>query len=167
MEFTLVTGDPDKDFLSQNPELKFFPFVNAIQLKYKEEKVSQILWSLYLVEDPKSKIYYGIKYEDRINVVENKYGIDYAKECTEWIDSYTNAAMGPHERNYKRLQDKYQKMIQSVENSELKESVEFFKNISLFTKGMDQIEEKYTKELEQAKVKYRGDKKPGGLYRQR
>ena len=82
MEFTLVTGDPDKDFLSQNPELKFFPFVNAIQLKYKEEKVSQILWSLYLVEDPKSKIYYGIKYEDRINVVENKYGIDYAKECT-------------------------------------------------------------------------------------
>ena len=75
--------------------------------------------------------------------------------------------MGPHERSYKRLQDKYQKMIQSVENSELKESVEFFKNISLFTKGMDQIEEKYTKELEQAKVKYRGDKKPGGLYRQR
>lgn len=108
LDYTLVTGDPSADFLQQNPELEFWPFVTKIKMD-NEKKVNEILWSLYMVEDPKSKIYHGLSYEERVDVVEKRYGIFYVDDCVPYKDAYINACMGPHERVFKRLTDKFQK----------------------------------------------------------
>lgn len=163
LDYTLVSGDPSADFLQQNPELDFWPFVTKIKID-KEKKVNEILWSLYMVEDPKSKIYHGLNYEERIDVVEKRYGIEYIDDCVPYKEAYINACMGPHERVFKRLSDKFQKMVIAVENAELEEATEFFTKMANMYKGLDLVEAKYAVELESFKQKLKGNKKPGRLY---
>lgn len=165
LDYSLVTGDPSVDFFQQNPELEFYPFVAKIKIDHKK-KASDILWALYMAEDPKSKIYHGLDYEERIDVVEKKYSVDYVDDCVPYKDAYINAAMGPHERIFKRLNDKFQKMVIANEASDLEEATDFFAKIAGMYKGLDLIESKYAAELEQSKQKLKGNKKPGGLYNQ-
>lgn len=164
IEFNLVSGDPAADFFEQNPQLRFYTFVDKMIARHGEKKASDIMWSLYLVEDPKSKIYYGIHYDDRVEKVEKKYNISYQFDCFEYKDDYINAAMGPHERNYKRLNDKFQKMIIALDGSEIEETTEFFSKLQTMYKGLDIVEAKYVTEAAETKVNYKGDRKPGGLF---
>lgn len=166
IDFTLVSGDPDEDFFVQNPEMQFYPFVQKIKNSLFNNRSSDILWSLYMVEDPKSKIYYGMDMEARIEAVEKKYHVNYIDDCVPYRDAYINAAMGPHEKNYKRLNDKFQKMIAAAESLEINEATDFFAKLKNMYIGLDSIEEKYVIELEKAKERYKGKIKPGGLFRQ-
>lgn len=167
IDFELVTGDPNLDFFTQNPQLEFFSFIELIKNKHKKEKANDILWSLYLVEDPKSKIYYGLQYDERIEKVEKKYNISYGEDCAPYKDAYINAAMGPHERNYKRLNDKFQKMIIALDSCEIDEAADFFAKLQTMYKGLDVVESKCVAEAAEFKNKYKGDREPGGLFKKR
>lgn len=167
INFELVFGDPNADFFEQNPQLEFFSFVQGLIQKNGKKRAGDIMWSLYLVEDPKSKIYYGISIDNRIAAAEKKYGINYAEDCAPYKEDYINAAMGPHERNFKRLNDKFQKMIIALDGSEIDEAAEFFSKLQTMYKGLDVVEAKYVTETVELKSQYKGDRKPGGLHKKR
>jgi len=167
LEYVFVAGNPEANFWEQNPEIRLFPFAKKIIDEYGEDKAGDIMWSLYLVEDPKSKLYFGMSLSERISVAETRYNINYEDDIINYREKYIEAAMGPHERTFKKLYDKFQKMVSSIENKDLDESIEFFSKIQAMQKGMDLFETKYATELEEAKKKYRGDKKPGGLFKKR
>lgn len=164
IDFALVQGDPAGDFLEQNPELKFLPFVQRILDRHKT-RASKVLWSLYLVEDPKSKIYHALIYEQRVYEVEKTYSISYVDDCVPYKDEYINAALGPHERMYKRLNDKFQNMILEVEVSDLDDSMTFFAKLEPMAKSLASFEEKYVAERETQNVaKHKGGQLPGLMF---
>ncbi len=164
LEYTLVQGDPDHDFLKQNPELKFYEFIKRMQKRYDTDTVNGILWSLYLVEDPKSKLYYGIRYEERVQIAEEKYKLSYVEDCLDYKEDYCKAILSTHERNYKRMNDKLQQMFGEIDGADLEDATKFFSQLDKIYKGLDLVENKYAAEILESKNKYRGDIQPGGMY---
>lgn len=144
MEF--INGDPEKDFLTQNPELKLIPFVKNL-IKGKKD-TNAILWSLYLVEDPKSKFYTALSKEERIDIVQKTYNVNYEEDCGYLVQDYAKMTMSINERNYKFLNDKLQAMLLEIGGADLEDATDFFGKLPNITKGMDVFEAKYKKEIE-------------------
>ena len=167
IDFELVTGDPDSDFFTQNPELQFFPFVKTLINKHGSTDASKIMWSLYLVEDPKSKIYHAIHVDERIDIVEKRYGINYGEDAAPYVYDYIKAAMGPHAANYKLINDHFQKMLHALSGKDIDESADFLSKLKNIYNGLEIAEDKYVKETETQKTKYKGDREPGGLFKKR
>ncbi len=67
-----IQGNPDLDFLDQNPEFRYLtPFKNML-LSYGPEESSRIFWAVYLMEHPNSSLY-RIPREDRKQEIEDNY----------------------------------------------------------------------------------------------
>lgn len=65
MKVELVQGNPELDFFEQNPELAFISDFKEVREEYSKDIASQMMWALYLSEDPNSKLY-NVPYEDRL-----------------------------------------------------------------------------------------------------
>ena len=163
MDCEFVIGDPDKDFFEQNPQIKLFPFCEAIMNRH-EKAASNVMWSLYVVEDPKSKIYYAMPYSERIELVEKKYNVNYLGDCMPYTHQYINACMNPHERNYKLIYDELQTMLFSLKTQEFFQKQEFITKLPGIYKALDLAEAKYKQESAEVIQKARGGKVSGGLF---
>ena len=94
LEYSFISGDPEQDFLTQNPELRYFPFVQKM-INSTPELVNNIMWSLYIVEHPKAKVYYHVPMEQRIEIAENRYKVCYAEDCVPYRKDFCEASMHP------------------------------------------------------------------------
>jgi len=74
-----VTGDPDQDFFKQNPELKYISEFKALIDTRGKEEASKIMWSLYMIEDPKSKIF-RMPRKDKLLEVKTNYWPEFDEE---------------------------------------------------------------------------------------
>ncbi len=163
LEFTLITGDPEKDFLEQNPELRYFPFVQKVCNKHKG-RANDILWSLYLVEHPKSKLYYGLPKEETIGIVEKRYKVVYLEDCIPNLEDFCNASMHPHQLHYKLIYDAFKRQLWGLGSMEGTEIMDFFGKLEKAYKSIEIAEDKYTTEEATMQSKFKGDKVQGGLW---
>ncbi len=71
---SIITGDPNKDIFEQNPELEYISAVRDFIKKCKKKaKASQLLWAVYLTEDPNSKLYRVMDLDERRREVAENY----------------------------------------------------------------------------------------------
>lgn len=117
MSKNLVDGNPNLCFWEQNPELQYLtPFAELIKEEGKEYS-SKIMWALYMVEDPNSKLFRMPKAE-RIKEVEANYlegkKIDWKKHH-KLIAQYGKLCMSPTKRMYKTWVEKYDELTAYIE----------------------------------------------------
>ncbi len=71
---SIISGDPNKDIFEQNPELEYISSVrDFIKKQKKKSKASQLLWAIYLTEDPNSRLYRVMDLEERRKEVAENY----------------------------------------------------------------------------------------------
>lgn len=70
---SLISGDPNKDFFEQNPEIEYFSEVRAFIKKHGKKKAGKYLWATYMTEDPNSKLYKGTDLEERRKIVSKNF----------------------------------------------------------------------------------------------
>ncbi|MDG1314744.1 MAG: hypothetical protein P8P29_04365 [Flavobacteriaceae bacterium] len=64
-----VTGNPEKDFFEQNPEIKYMDIGHEVLKREGKVKASKVMWAIYLSEDPESQLY-------RIPIAEKRKNIE-------------------------------------------------------------------------------------------
>ena len=64
-----ITGDPDRDFFEQNPELKYISEFKQFRAEHK--KPSRLLWAAYFMCDPKSQFYKIPEDARRVEIAKN------------------------------------------------------------------------------------------------
>ena len=52
-----VTGNPEKDFFEQNPEIKYMDIGHEVLKREGRAKASKVMWAIYQSEDPDSQLY--------------------------------------------------------------------------------------------------------------
>lgn len=148
-QFKLVIGDPKESFFKQNPELEFMSPIKRLIRKVGKKEAGRILWAVYLTEDPNSK-FYSMRRERKREEVAKNYLDDPDFNWDEYesiIQEYPNLAMSVEAKNYKRLNDKFQKMLDEVEGSNLKESAAFYSKLSSIYDGLEKAKAMYEEEL--------------------
>lgn len=164
--FKLVKGDPDKSFFSQNPELRYLTPVKDLIEKEGVKKAGRIMWAIYMVEDLNSTLYH-MPQEDKKAEVKNNYLKDPDFEWDEYSDliaAYPDLAMSVEARNYKRLNDKFQSMLDNVEGADLKAATTFYKSLKSIYEGLEYAKKMYDEEMSK-QTEYRGSEQ-GGFFNQ-
>lgn len=130
----MVRGNPELNFFDQNPELKYISEIKKIVDGYSEKEASKILWAIYMIEDPNSKLY-RIPKEKRIEEVKkNYYNIDVEK-FRELIKAYPGLiSMQKEERMYKVHVDKLDELTSYLQNLTLSAPDEFDKALKILEK---------------------------------
>lgn len=81
---SLITGDPNKDIFEQNPEIEFISGIKEFIKKCGgKKKASKLLWAVYMVEDPNSKLFRIMDREERMSEVAKNFLGD---EKFDWSD---------------------------------------------------------------------------------
>lgn len=160
----LVTGNSDKPFFEQNPDIKYFPEVNKLVEKYGEEDAGKIMWAINMTEDIKGT-FYGLEKELKQKYVNDLYlkdinNFDWDDPLvTKVIERYPDRAMPPEKRRYKRLQDSFDLQLKQL-NEDDKDTTMALQRLQ---KMLEQAKESWLKEdqeLEQA----RGSKQPNSFW---
>jgi hypothetical protein len=68
----IVHGNPEVDFFIQNPEFNYIKEINSIKSKLGEEETSKLLWAVYMIEDPYSRLE-SMPYQLRVQQVTTEY----------------------------------------------------------------------------------------------
>ncbi len=68
----IVHGNPEVDFFIQNPEFKYITELNNLRNKLGEEKCSKLMWAVYMIEDPYSRLE-SMPYNLRVQQVCTEY----------------------------------------------------------------------------------------------
>lgn len=162
LEYSFISGDPEQDFLTQNPELRYFPFVQKM-INSTPELVNNIMWSLYLVEHPKAKIYYHVPMEQRIEIAENRYKVCYAEDCVPYRKEFCEASMHPHQLHYKLIYDAFQRQLWGFSSLEQDDILDALGKLEKVFKSIDVAEDKYVAEEKQI-ASFKGGAVAGGLF---
>lgn len=79
---SIISGDPNKNLFEQNPEIEFISGIkDFIKDIGSREEASKFLWAVYMVDDPKSKLYKIMNEEERMADVAKNY---LQKEDFDW-----------------------------------------------------------------------------------
>lgn len=162
IEYTFISGDPEHDFLTQNPEIRYFPFVQKM-INSQPEMVNAIMWSLYLVEHPKSKIYYHVPMEERIAIVEERFKVLYTEDCVPYRQKFCEACMHPHQLHYKLIYDAFQRQLWGFGYLEQDEILDALGKLKKVFESIDEAEAKYIAEEKQVTA-FKGGGRAGGLF---
>jgi hypothetical protein len=140
-----VIGDPELDFFEQNPELRYLPvFRNYVD----RVDGSRILWAVYLTEDVKSK-FFRYRHVRRRELVADNYlnEPDFVwDEHEDLVAAYRMEALTREERNYKKMAEKYDDMVQVV----FEQSAETLEEVSKLSTVMFGKLESINNQLQQA-----------------
>lgn len=68
-----VTGNPEHDFFEQNPELQYITAFRILIEEKGKKDASKLMWCIYMIEDPKSKIFRMPRNEKISEVTQNYY----------------------------------------------------------------------------------------------
>ena len=95
-----ISGDPNLDFLEQNPSYKFVSDFQQILKRHGKEKSSKIIWSCFLLEDPTSTLF-RIPRKERLEEIKSTYFPDFSEEkYSEEIRIFKRFSLTPEERFY-------------------------------------------------------------------
>lgn len=152
-----VSGDPDRDFWEQNPELKYKKPFNAL---YKEKEGSRIMWAIYLTSDVKSRFHRYGPDEKRKEISETYIKRRFKlSDYESYIESYVEECLTEKERNYKKWGDMlrdFDKHFDSMSfNTSLKEKMEMLKQRDKLWKSYIEAESSAKEEL---KYRVEGDR---------
>lgn len=165
LEYVPIQGDPEGDFLTQNPELRYFPFIRKLINSRTPEEVSNILWSLYLVEHPKNKLYYHLPMDQRREIVEERFSVSYEEDCVPHRQDFCQLLMHPHQLHYKLIYDAWQRQLWGFASLEQDEILDALGKLDKAFKSIETAESKYVVEDKQIMTSFKGGAAPGGLYR--
>lgn len=151
------------DFFFYNPELRYYPVVDKLLSDVGPQVASNIMWAIYLAEDPSSKFYTN-RPEQRRKYVEDVFlkipGFDWSL-YQYVIDFYPEMTMSLATRDYYRLRRKYDSLLDEVEGLGIKDSVPFFKSLKQIYDGLESAEAKMLKERSMANGANKGKNAPG------
>jgi hypothetical protein len=153
----MIAGNPEIDFLEQNPMYKYVGFFSDIYKKEKK-KASKILWALYLLEDPSSPIY-NMPREIRLEEI----SIRYFKIDKEKVDLYRrgfiDSTMTKEYKLYKIAYDKLTDLTYDLEGKDLNDEVQWNQTLKLMEKlsklwdSMDALKVKYEESIAKSTMK--------------
>lgn len=129
-----VTGNPDVCFFEQNPELQYITeFKNLIDSKGKLI-AGKILWSIYMIEDPKSKIF-RMSREEKIKEITENYYSEYDEKKHKNISIlYASICLEKEERLYNIHAEKLDELTTYIETLDLQVETEFSRYIRIMDK---------------------------------
>jgi hypothetical protein len=130
----MVIGNPELNFFDQNPELRYISEIKRAVADYSDKEASKILWAIYMIEDPNSKLY-RIPKDKRIEEVKkNYYEIDLDK-FKELSKAYSGLiSMSKEERMFKVHVDKLDELTSYLQNLTLSAPDEFEKALKILEK---------------------------------
>lgn len=153
----MITGNPDKDFFEQNPELKYKTEFKKLLEEYPKE-ASKVAWATYLLEDPNSK-FYRVPREERLKEVENNYyKIDY-KKFKWFMDAYSRNVLTKEQSMFKIHCDKLDELTAFLKELSLDDESQFKKYISIMDKlpkiwdAFETIKTKMNEEESKSKIR--------------
>ena len=112
----MIVGNINEDFFNQNSEMTVLSEVKKLMKEEDRETASKIMWSIYLVEHPKS-IFYRLDKDDRIKEVkEGYYNLDIIK-YKPIVDQFNKLILSKEERMLKDFQDTLEKIVKKVRES--------------------------------------------------
>jgi hypothetical protein len=155
-KFITVPPSLDKekhDFFVYNPEIRYYPQVEKLVKDVGPLVASNIMWAIYLSEDPSSKFYTN-RIEVRRKYVEEVFlkieGFDW-ESYSYLITAYPDMAMSLAKRDFHRLRKKYDTLLNEVEGYDLEKSLPFFKSLKIIYEGLEKAEDRMNKENATAK----------------
>lgn len=132
-----VTGDPNNDFFSQNPELGYISEFKALIDKYGKNKASKIMWSLYMIEDPKSRIF-RMPRKDKILEVKTNYYPEFDDKAFSALgQTYGKYCMEKEEYLYSIQIEKFDQLTEFLRTLSLSESDD--SDLSKYIRIMDKL----------------------------
>lgn len=150
-KFVTVPGGLEKDkhdFFEYNPELRFFPAVDRLFEEVGPQVASNIMWAVYLAEDPDSK-FYTQRPELRRRYTEQGFlrieGFDWDR-YKYLIDAYPEMSMSTSKRDFYRLRRKYDSLLDEVEGLGINDALPFYKALKVIYEGLELAESKWMKE---------------------
>lgn len=159
----MITGNPEKDFFEQNPELKQRPEFQGLLKNNSKSESSKIMWSVYFLEDPSSK-FYNIPYEQRIKDIQEVFNPDFDPEeryTKEVISVFPRVTMSKKKIMYKIQMDAmdsltaHLKVLQESidEDSSFNKLVKVMEKLNKMWEGLDNIESKFLEEEHNTQMK--------------
>lgn len=124
-----VKGNPEFDFFEQNPEIKYFSEFSDI---VKDENGSKIMWSLYMSEDPDSKLFRMPK-DQRISEIIDNYYPEYIHN-EELSKKYANLVLNKEQQLYKIHIEKLEDLTTYLKQLEVDKDQDFDKYIKIIDK---------------------------------
>lgn len=129
-----VTGNPEQDFFTQNPELQYISEFVALREDVGDETASKILWSIYMIEDPNSKIF-RMPTEDKILEVQTNYYPDYdPEEYDDLPKVYAQYCMDKETWLYAIQIEKLDELTSGLKHLSIKNDKQFTKYMRIMDK---------------------------------
>lgn len=129
----MITGNPENDFFDQNPELRYISEVKKIVQEFSKKEASQILWAIFLIEDPTSRLYRMPKEQRIEEVKKNYYNID-TDRFKELISIYPYLVLSKEQQMFKVHVDKLDELTSYLKNLVLSNPTEFDTSLKILEK---------------------------------
>lgn len=128
-----VTGNPELDFLEQNPLLRYI--TEFKELYETEENASKILWSTHMIEDPRSAIF-RMPREEKIQEVRDNYFKDYDPEKWPKVTmAYFQKCMDKEAWMYAIQAEKMDEMMMDLRKLSILNDKDFNKYLKIMDKA--------------------------------
>lgn len=129
-----ASGDPEKDFFEQNPELKYITeFAKLIEEEGKQ-KASRIMWCIYMIEDPKSSIFRLPRNQKVQEIIANYYK-DYDETKYDKLSRlYGQYCMEKEEYLYSIQIEKFDQLTTHLKDLSISNEKDFGKYIRIMEK---------------------------------
>ena len=155
-----IVGNPEEDFFEQNPHLGVIGVFKEIRMTMEKEDASKTCWSVYLLEDPDSKLW-NIPKEDRsTEVKDNYYKLDYDNLLVQnLIVNYPTLCIPKEKRMFKIHSDMLDDLTMHYKSLDLSVDKEFERYLKIADKlpkmwdAMDKIKSRMFAEGAQSGTK--------------
>lgn len=128
----LVSGDPEKDFFEQNPDLKIAFLTDELKKKYSGTELSKIFWSIYLYSDLNSKLY-RIPEKERLLEIQRYYKFN-PDEYRDLISVYNRYVFTKEETLYRIQISKLDEITAYLSTLSLDDDTGFKKSMQIMGK---------------------------------
>lgn len=130
----LIQGSPDKNFWEFNGELRFLtPFKKLID-EYGDKESSLIMWSIYMIEDPRSRFYRMAKEQRTVEVTNNYYPAFDPQKYPDAVTSYGYLTLSKEENLFKIQMDKIDELTSYLKQLSFDNEVDFKKSMQIMGK---------------------------------
>lgn len=160
MSYKFVTVPPDldaekHDFFDYNGELKYLDPIPRLIKDVGQMLASKVMWAIYLTEDPDSKFFPMQLEEKRYQISKNFLSnTDFDWDSYQYvINAYPEISMSKKKARFYRLDRKFDQLLDEIEGSDSKDSINFFGRLESMYKGLQRAEEAYEEEKKSSEAK--------------
>lgn len=156
--------DPEvHDFFDYNPEYRYYSSVMSLEKDVGPMVASRVMWAIYLTEHPES-VFYGQAREDRRREIEKNFlnNTEFDWDYYDYvIEDFPNITLDTDGRRFKKLNDKFDELLEELDEVDFKTASLFFTKVESAYKGLTIVRQQYEKEKQK---KGSGDKKGAGKF---